>query len=85
MSDGSSSIYVVNPIDWEMKRQLNVHRASGEQVDKINELEIVADKWIFANVFTTDTILQIDIESGLVLAEWDLSVLLARQNALLKY
>jgi len=85
MSDGSSTIYQVDPKKWEMERKITVHRASGEKIDKLNELEIVADKWIFANMFTTNKILQIEIGSGLVLAEWDLSALLARQNALLKY
>ena len=48
----------------------------------INELEIVDDKWIFANQFTENVIYQIRIANGQIVKSWDLSALQWRQKEL---
>mmetsp|Transcript_31950 Transcript_31950/g.23090 ORF Transcript_31950/g.23090 Transcript_31950/m.23090 type:complete len:88 (+) Transcript_31950:620-883(+) len=63
MSDGSDKIYFINPVTWQLDRTIKVAE-SGVPVRNINELELVDDKYLFANVFLTDRILLIDPKTG---------------------
>ena len=47
-------------------------------VDVAVELEVVDDKWIFANAFTTNLVYQIDIKTGKVVNKWNMQGLQER-------
>jgi len=64
ISDGSANLYFVNPADFKVKTTIAVRSDKGP-IDKINELEYI-DGFVYANVYTTDAIIKIDPESGLV-------------------
>ena len=57
VSDGSNVISVVDPIEWKVVRQIPV-RIKGNTTGSliINELEVVNDKWIFANQYSKNDI-----------------------------
>jgi glutamine cyclotransferase len=77
MSDGSSTLYFMNPETFEVVKQISVHDAN--PVDKLNELEYINGK-IYANVWLTDRIAVINPQSGQVEAWIDLSGLETSQN-----
>lgn len=74
MSDGSSSLYFLDPDAFERTGSVEV-RDDGEPVDRLNELAFI-DGQVYANVFQTDRIAIIDPESGRVDGWIDLSGLL---------
>jgi glutamine cyclotransferase len=74
LSDGSTHIYEVDPTDFRHKRTITV-TASGRVVPYLNELEWIEGK-IWANVYTTDLILIINPDTGVVEGIVDLSGLL---------
>ncbi len=78
MSDGTSSLRVLDPKTLDEKRRIPV-TAEGQPVDQLNELEWV-DGVIYANIWQTDRIARIDPASGHVLGWIDLSGLLATQG-----
>lgn len=50
MSDGTEDIYVIDPVEWVVKQQIKVHNEDGTTVvSNLNEIEVVENKWIFAN------------------------------------
>lgn len=74
MTDGGNKLYFLDPVSfkstgfvevWDNKRAIN----------QLNELETVGDA-IYANLYTTDTIVKIDPKSGKVMAYIDLTGLL---------
>ncbi len=69
MSDGSSRITIRDPRSFDVTGEITV-RANDFPVHQLNELECVGDH-IFANVYQTDRILQIDKRSGEVVGELD--------------
>ena len=73
MSDGTSTLYRRDPHDFSLQGTVTV-RQSGRPVKNINELECVGDT-IYANVWLTDHILEIDKASGRVKAVIDASAL----------
>lgn len=75
-SDGSSRIYFLNP-ELKLERSINV-KLNDRSVRYLNELEWIDGK-IWANVYTTDTILIIDPKDGTVEATIDCSGLLPRK------
>lgn len=75
MSDGSSTLYFRDPITFELEGQVEV-REAGEPRDRLNELECVGGK-VYANVFETDWIVEIDPATGAVTAAIDGSGLLS--------
>jgi glutamine cyclotransferase len=75
MSDGSSRLTLRDPDTFEVVRRIFVQMEDGS-VGRLNELECV-DGAIYANVYTTDWIVQIDSESGRVEAVIDASGLLS--------
>jgi glutamine cyclotransferase len=64
MTDGSSTLYFVEPQSFTLVRTVEVFDQNGE-VDNLNELEYVNGK-IYANVYTKDYIIIIDPITGLV-------------------
>jgi glutamine cyclotransferase len=74
MSDGSHQIAVRDPATFAELRRFSVTQG-GEPVTRLNELECVGDT-IYANIWQTDRIVEIDKGSGRVAAEIDASALL---------
>ena len=64
MSDGTHSIRILNPETLEVERRFSV-TLRGESLSNLNELEWIEGK-IWANVYTTNYIVIIDPESGVV-------------------
>jgi len=64
MSNGSETIYEIDPDTFERKRKITVINR-GEIVNYINELEWINGR-IWANVYTTDVVVIIDPKSGVV-------------------
>jgi len=75
MSDGSATLYFRDPQNFEETGRITVHD-QGRPVYQLNELEFVHGK-VYANVWQTDTIAEIDPASGNVTGWIDLSGLLA--------
>ena len=76
ITDGSDQIHVVDPHKWRVVNSIKVKNEDGsEELSNLNELEVVSDKWAFANQYTENELLQISLESGRVLRRWDLSAL----------
>ncbi|WP_210465954.1 glutaminyl-peptide cyclotransferase [Rufibacter roseolus] len=73
MSDGTSKITYLNPTTFKVERTIAVHDQNG-QVENINELEYIKG-FLYANVYTTNTILKIDPSSGKIIGKLDLTSL----------
>jgi len=67
MSDGSNILTWLNPKDFSVIKTLQVANNKGN-MGVLNELEYI-NGYIYANIYTTDYIVKIDIESGKVLEE----------------
>ena len=78
MSDGSSSLRVLDPATLTEKRRIPV-TAEGKPVEQLNELEWVKGE-IYANIWQTDRIARIDPASGHVKGWIDLTGLLGTQG-----
>jgi glutaminyl-peptide cyclotransferase len=74
MSDGSAELTFRDPITFDELGSVTV-RASGTEVERLNELECVDGK-VYANVWQTEQIVEIDPGSGAVTAQIDASGLL---------
>ncbi|MBN1936115.1 MAG: glutaminyl-peptide cyclotransferase [Anaerolineae bacterium] len=80
MSDGTPTLYFLDPVSLERIGQIAVY--DGENpVARLNELEYVNGE-IWANVWQTDRIARIDPNSGQVLGWIDLTGLLAPEDRL---
>jgi glutaminyl-peptide cyclotransferase len=73
MSDGTSTLRVLDPMSFKVVRRINV-TAEGRPVDQLNELEWVKGE-ILANVWLTKWIVRIDPATGHVKGLIDLSSL----------
>lgn len=62
ISDGTAKLYIVNADDFKVKSTIAVVSNKGP-IDNLNELEYV-DGFVYANIYTTNTIVKIDLESG---------------------
>jgi glutamine cyclotransferase len=71
MSDGSSGIYFLNPINLYLERYITVEDGFGS-VGFLNELEYV-DGEIYANIWQTDYIVRFSAETGKVTGWVDLT------------
>lgn len=71
MSDGSANLHFIDPLTLEKTATLKVFD-TGRPVQYLNELEFV-DNFIYANVYTTDWVVKIDLNSGKVVARIDLT------------
>jgi glutamine cyclotransferase len=74
MSDGTSTLYLLDPETFKAIGQIEVHDANGP-LEMINELEYVNGK-IYANIWKTDNIAIIDPQDGHVTGWINLSGLL---------
>lgn len=74
MSDGSSTLFFLEPETFEVTGTVNVSD-DGEDIQRLNELEWVQGQ-VFANIWQTDDIVRIDPASGEVLGWIDLAGLL---------
>ncbi|MEZ4635920.1 MAG: glutaminyl-peptide cyclotransferase [Caldilineaceae bacterium] len=79
MSDGTPNLYFLDPETLERTRQLPV-TANGEPVYQLNELEYI-DGLVYANIWQTDRIVQIDPATGEVVAVIDMTGLLPARSA----
>ena len=78
MSDGSHILSFRDPQTFEVERRLEVKLRDGA-VGRLNELEC-AEGWIYANVYTTDWIVQVDPQTGEVHSLIDASGLLTPEE-----
>jgi glutamine cyclotransferase len=78
VSDGSSNIYFVNPEDFRVRTTISVQTNEGP-LNSINELEFV-DGFLYANIYTTNTIVKIDPESGHVVGRMEFDNLLQQSD-----
>ena len=62
-SDGSNQIRFIDPETYKTVRSINVIRPGGSKIRELNELEYIEGK-IYANKWRTETIYEIDPESG---------------------
>ncbi|MFV0346708.1 MAG: glutaminyl-peptide cyclotransferase [Bacteroidales bacterium] len=83
ISDGTSRIFFLSPDNFKTQKSISIYNDKG-QVKYLNELELVGNK-LYANVYTTNTILQIDINTGQVLAYLDLSEVAKQMKGTTKY
>jgi len=74
MSDGTSTLYLLNPETFEEVRLIKVYDSNGP-VKHLNELEYV-EKQIYANVWPSNRIAKIDPQTGQVVGWIDLTGLL---------
>lgn len=77
MSTGSDTLFVRDK-DFAVARKIPV-RMNNQPVNRLNELEYV-DGFIYANVWYTDYILQINAKSGKVVRKIDCSELVKKEN-----
>ena len=78
MSDGTSTLYFLDPQSFQQVNRLEVHTKDGP-VSKLNELEYVQGE-IYANVWKTDRIARISPETGEVVGWIDLEGLLRPED-----
>ena len=78
MSDGSSNLFVRDPITFRLLDMIAVTR-DGAPVLNLNELECV-DGSVYANIWQTDEIVRIDKNTGYVTASIDASSLLTAEE-----
>jgi glutamine cyclotransferase len=78
MSNGTSSLYFLNPSTLELEKEITV-TLNNQRVNNINELEYINGR-IFANVWYKDQIIIINPESGEVGALVDLTDIINPEN-----
>ncbi len=78
MSNGSDSLTVRDPETFSVRSEIPV-TLDGQPVVQLNELECVGNT-VFANIWQTDTIVQIDKGSGQVVAVIDAAGLLTAEE-----
>ncbi len=74
LSDGTATLYFMDPATFEQTGSVNVHDPDGP-VHRLNELEFI-DGQVFANVWNTNRIVIIDPQTGRVTGMLDLTGLL---------
>ncbi len=77
VSDGSDKLYFLDPASFKMIKRLDVFDHSGP-VQKVNELEYVEGA-VYANVWQSQKIIQIDVNSGRVTGIIDLKAIVPKQ------
>ena len=71
VSDGSDTLYFLDPVSYQVQRSLKVHEGDCA-IGQLNELEYVRGQ-VLANVYGTNYIVRIDPDSGRVLGWIDLT------------
>jgi glutaminyl-peptide cyclotransferase len=74
MSDGTSYLTYLNPINFSVVKVLDVAE-NGYVTEHLNELEYI-NGYIYANIWTTNTIVKIDPNTGDIVGKLDLTPLL---------
>jgi glutamine cyclotransferase len=74
MSDGTAILTIRDPDTFAARRTIEVIDGDGYPVPSLNELECVGGQ-VLANVWRSDRIVVIDLSTGAVAAELDLSAL----------
>jgi glutamine cyclotransferase len=78
LSDGTNTLYWLDPATLQVVRQVNVSY-QGQSVEYLNELEFI-NGLIFANIYLTDTIVAVNPDDGNVVSLIDLTGLRPEQN-----
>ncbi len=78
MSDGSNTLYFMEPNDFSEVKKVEVFDNYGPQ-KMLNELEYINGK-IWANVYTTNRVVIIDPQSGAVVSEIDFTGILKNSD-----
>ena len=79
MSDGTNNLYFLDPDTLEIIDQVAVFHDKGNPVVRLNELEYI-DGSVYANIWQTNHIVQINPETGQVIAWIDLTNLLSPES-----
>lgn len=74
ISDGSAELHFVDPVDFQIKRSVQVHYKNDYPQDQLNELEYFNGS-IYANVHDEDRIVCINPLSGEITTQIDISSL----------
>ena len=78
-SDGTSTLFFLDPTTLQETGRVDVRDSRGEPVANLNELEYINGE-VYANVWLTDTIVRIDPATGKVLGRIDLTGLLSPED-----
>jgi glutamine cyclotransferase len=78
LDTGGSNIYFVNPETFKIERTLGVQNNNG-YVDSVNELEYV-DGYLYANIWLSNYIIKINVQTGLVEARADMTELIKNSH-----
>lgn len=78
VSNGSSSIFFIDPETFKIIRHIDVNNQYGSQ-SSINELEYIKG-FIYANVYLQDIIIKIDPINGNIIGEVDMSDIRKKYN-----
>ena len=81
MSDGTSTLYYMDPATLQLRGELRV-TDRGRPVENLNELEYIGDE-IYSNVWMEDVIARISPDSGKVTAWINMEGLLTREDRLI--
>ena len=79
MSDGSDTLFFLDPVTYEVMRTQSV-TLDGRPLERLNELEWIRGE-VWANVWQTDMIVRIDPASGHVVGVLDMTGLLPERRA----
>ena len=80
MSDGTSRLYFLDTVTFKIVKSLQIEDSNGP-VNYLNELEY-ANGLIYANIWQTSRIAQIDLKDGKVLGYLDLAILTDQARSL---
>lgn len=79
LSDGSSTLYFIDPLTMEVDSRLNVFDENGN-VTRLNELEFI-DGRIYANIYTEPYIVELDAATGQVINRYTALGIVDRSDA----
>jgi glutaminyl-peptide cyclotransferase len=80
MSDGTQKLSFISPDNFSVKRTINVFDNAGF-VENINELEFI-NGFIYANIYTTNKVVKINPDNGVVVGQIDFTSLFMEAKAL---
>ena len=84
MSDGTNKIKIIDPANFKVNKVIKVTDDKGFPVYNLNELEFV-NGMLWANIWTSDDIIAIDLQSGVVQKRINLSELRTKLSPENKY
>ena len=80
MSDGTATLYFLDPETFKKINQIEVFDEDGSPVSRLNELEFIKGD-IYANIWGSDHIVRINSQTGSVVAWIDLTGLLPPEDS----